>query len=174
MTERHIRVVCVGKLKQTHQYLMSGITLYTQRCRPWVTLEWLEVPEQTQSKRDVASAQALEAAAIRKQCLPEAPMLALSEEGALLSTEALMAWLLNETPIKATGTHQKLPLLPAWTKLNVIIGGAFGVDDALKAECAQVLSLSPLTFPHTMVRLILSEQIYRVFSLHQGHAYHKE
>lgn len=174
MTDRHIRVVCVGKLKQTHQYLTSGVTLYTQRCRPWASIEWVEVHEQTQGKRDVASAQALEAAAIRKHCFPDSPLLALSEEGALLSTEAFTAWLLNEATVKASGGHHKLTVLPSWTKLTLIIGGAFGIDETLKAECTQVLSLSPLTFPHTMVRLILSEQLYRVFSLHHGHAYHKE
>lgn len=52
-----------------------------------------------------------------------------------------------------------------------IIGGAAGLDDALLVECDERLSLGPLTMPHQLARVVLTEQIYRALCLIQGHPY---
>jgi 23S rRNA (pseudouridine1915-N3)-methyltransferase len=54
------------------------------------------------------------------------------------------------------------------------VGGPEGLTDACRARADLIWSLSPLTFPHTLVRVILAEQIYRAWSLLRGHPYHRE
>jgi 23S rRNA (pseudouridine1915-N3)-methyltransferase len=64
-------------------------------------------------------------------------------------------------------------LLNAGTRtLVLLIGGAFGVSDAVRGRAAQVWSLSKLVFPHQLVRLIVAEQVYRAFSILHRSPYH--
>lgn len=55
-----------------------------------------------------------------------------------------------------------------------VIGGPDGIDEALKAKAHDTIRLSSMTWPHAMVRVMLLEQLYRVFSLQTGHPYHRE
>jgi 23S rRNA (pseudouridine1915-N3)-methyltransferase len=57
-------------------------------------------------------------------------------------------------------------------KIALIIGGAYGVDDSIRGKANLVWSLSPLVFPHQLVRLILIEQLYRAQEISLGHPYH--
>lgn len=57
-------------------------------------------------------------------------------------------------------------------RLLLVIGGAFGVTDALRQRAAMVWSLSPLVFPHQLVRVMVLEQLYRTVQLQKGHPYH--
>jgi 23S rRNA (pseudouridine1915-N3)-methyltransferase len=59
-------------------------------------------------------------------------------------------------------------------RIILLIGGAYGIHPVLKQKAELCLSLSALTFPHQLVRLILAEQLYRVFSVHKGEKYHHE
>lgn len=59
-------------------------------------------------------------------------------------------------------------------KVLLIIGGAFGVTDELRTKAQLVWSLSPLVFPHQLVRLILTEQLYRAQQITHGGSYHHE
>ncbi|MBM5819210.1 MAG: 23S rRNA (pseudouridine(1915)-N(3))-methyltransferase RlmH, partial [Cyanobacteria bacterium K_DeepCast_150m_m2_101] len=58
-------------------------------------------------------------------------------------------------------------------RLVFVIGGAEGIDPALKARASWKLSLSPMTFPHELARLLLLEQLYRALTIQQGGPYHK-
>jgi len=58
--------------------------------------------------------------------------------------------------------------------IAIIIGGADGVDKNIKKQAHKTWSLSALTFPHPLVRVILMEQIYRAYSLLSNHPYHRE
>ena len=58
-------------------------------------------------------------------------------------------------------------------RLALVIGGAEGLDPALKARASWTLSLSPMTFPHELARLLLLEQLYRALTIQQGGPYHK-
>ncbi len=63
--------------------------------------------------------------------------------------------------------------LDRYAEVTFVIGNAFGLDDSVLNGARQVLSLSPMTFPHELVPVILLEQIYRALDIHRGGKYHK-
>ncbi|PJA34674.1 MAG: hypothetical protein CO187_00280 [Zetaproteobacteria bacterium CG_4_9_14_3_um_filter_53_7] len=63
--------------------------------------------------------------------------------------------------------------LPADAQLDLVIGGADGLHDEVRAEAAACWSLSKLTLPHQLVRAVVLEQLYRAFTIIQGHPYHR-
>jgi 23S rRNA (pseudouridine1915-N3)-methyltransferase len=84
---------------------------------------------------------------------------ALSEEGRTMTSAIFSRWLSS--------------LLQRNRHLSFIIGGAHGLSPAVKRECREVLSLSPLTLPHKLCALVLAEQLYRAFTILHHHPYHK-
>jgi len=60
-----------------------------------------------------------------------------------------------------------------YSNICFVIGGAFGVSQAVKARANSILSFSEMTFPHMLARIMLLEQIYRAITIKQGHPYHK-
>lgn len=85
-------------------------------------------------------------------------------------------WLLDETgqQISSTALASKLNVLKvnSASRLVIVIGGAYGVDDKLKNRANWVWSLSKMVFPHQIVRLLLVEQIYRALEINKGSPYH--
>lgn len=69
---------------------------------------------------------------------------------------------------------QKISMIAeSQSQVDIIIGGAFGVADAVKKTAHLLVSLSPMTFPHQIAKLLFIEQIYRAQTIIQGHPYHK-
>jgi 23S rRNA (pseudouridine1915-N3)-methyltransferase len=138
-----IRVIAVGKLRKP--WLQEGALLYLKR------LPGLEITE----LRDGGMAR--EAQAIRAALRPGEELVVLTEEGDSLSSLAFARQL------EGSGS----------SRLAFVIGGADGLEPALKAQAAWALSLSPMTLPHELARLLLLEQLYRALSIQQGGPYHR-
>ena len=90
----------------------------------------------------------------------DATLDAMCVEGKLLSSEALARQLAGYA---AGGT----------SKVCFLVGGSFGLDEGLKREASLRLSMSPMTFPHHLARVMLAEQIYRACTINAGTQYHK-
>lgn len=138
-----LRLIAVGKLRK--RWVSEGVALYLKRLPG---LQVLEVKD---------SNPASEAQAVLAALRSDEQLVGLSEEGERLGSLDLARRL------EGFGSD----------RLAFVIGGADGLDPALKARASWLLSLSPLTFPHELARLLLVEQLYRARSILQEGPYHR-
>lgn len=165
---RHIKIITVGKLKQNAQYLASGIQVYEKRLKPFAKIEWIELPDSAPSAtRTIEQIKAEEARLISKHLPWAERVILLNERGKTMSSTAFARELFGENPLGG-GAHTTDS-----TRIIMIIGGAYGTAETLNSQVTDIISLSPLTFPHTIARLILMEQLYRAMSIVTNDPYHK-
>ncbi len=119
----------------------------------------VQVAELSASRADGAQARAEEAAALLKKLQPREVLVALDETGKALSSVELAAWL---------GAQRD-----AARDVTFAVGGDQGLDASVRARAALVLSLSRMTLPHRLARVVLAEQVYRAFTILAGAPYHK-
>ncbi len=157
-----IHVICVGRLKE--KFYADAAAEYLKRLSAYANLTLVELPEerlpQAPSPGQIEAALAREAEAIRAKLPSGASLIALCVEGRLRSSEEL-AQLISTW----SGSGSK--------HLVFVIGGSYGLHPSLKAEAWVCLSMSPMTFPHHLARVMLLEQIYRAFKINEGSSYHK-
>lgn len=159
---QRVMVICVGKLKE--RFYIDAAAEYVKRLSRYCKLEIIELPEQrlpeNPSPTEIARALSREAEAVRAKLPPASAVVAMCIEGKLRSSEDV-ARLLGEA---ASGGEKCLAFL---------IGGSFGLDEGLKRDAWVRLSMSPMTFPHHLARVMLLEQLYRGFQINEGGKYHK-
>lgn len=157
-----VTVLCVGKLKE--KFYLDAAAEYAKRLSRYCKLEILELPEERlpedPSPAQIQAALEREAAAIRSRIAPGALVVALCIEGQLYSSEELAGRMARWA---AQGAGQ----------LVFVIGGSCGLHPEVKARAAERLSMSPMTFPHHLARVMLLEQIYRAYQINTGGKYHK-
>lgn len=157
-----VTLLCVGKLKE--RFYAEAAAEYIKRLGRHCRLTLVELPEErlpeNPSPAQVESALEKEAAAIRGKLPPSACLIALCVEGRMRSSQELAR--LMET-WAGRGERQ----------LVFLIGGSFGLHESIKAQAAEKLSMSPMTFPHHLARVMLLEQIYRAYQISAGTRYHK-
>lgn len=158
----NIRLICVGKLKE--RYYVGACNEYTKRLAAYCKLEVIELPEHRLPARptsaEIAYALGREAAAIGERVPEGTRMIALCVEGREMDSRE-MSGLLTDSAIRG------------WSRLCFVIGGSYGLHDSVKNRADVKLSMSKLTFPHTLARVILLEQLYRGFKIAEGGKYHK-
>jgi 23S rRNA (pseudouridine1915-N3)-methyltransferase len=157
-----ITVIAVGKLKE--RYLKEGIIEYARRLSRFCSLQIIEVDDQ-QAPDNLSAAQELQAKRkeserIAKKIREGSRVIALDVNGEKLDSEGFAAKL------------QSL-FISGCSHITFIIGGSLGIDDELLKMADYRLSLSDLTFPHQLARLILLEQLFRAFKIMAGETYHK-
>ena len=152
----------MGKLKE--KFYLEAAAEYAKRLGSYCRLQMVELPEErlpaTPSDAQIRAALAREAQAIRAKLPPSASLVALCVEGRERSSEEFARLL-------STWEHSSAK------HLALVIGGSYGLDPALKAEAWVRLSMSPMTFPHHLARVMLLEQLYRAFKIQEGSSYHK-
>ena len=157
-----IYLVCVGRLKE--RFYQDACAEYLKRLSPYCKLTLLELPEerlpQTPSQGQIDAALEKEGQAIRSKLPPNTSLVCLCVEGRLRSGEELAS--LVQTWEHNSAKH-----------LAFVIGGSFGLAESLKAEAWVRLSMSPMTFPHHLARVMVLEQLYRAFKINEGSNYHK-
>ena len=157
-----VHILCVGKMKE--KFYIDGAAEYAKRLGAYCRLQITELPEerlpQNPSRAQIDAALEKEAAAVTARLPKGAAVVALCVEGELLSSEALTARLQKWTD---SGRNT----------LVFLIGSSYGMHPALKARADLRLSMSPMTFPHHLARVMLLEQIYRCFKIEEGSLYHK-
>lgn len=150
-----IRIISIGKKHES--WVVEGIERYQERLARPFDIEWVILPH---SSFDEPRARQDESERILARTRDDEFIVLLDERGKAIDSPALSKLLL--APLQAS----KLT--------TIIIGGAYGVDGSVHARADFVWSLSPLVFPHQLVRLILVEQIYRAQEIAGGKPYHHQ
>jgi 23S rRNA (pseudouridine1915-N3)-methyltransferase len=153
-----VRVVALGH--RMPAWIAAGWNEYARRLPQDLTLELVELkPEPRDRGRPVAQLLAGEALRIAAAC-KGARVVALDERGEAWTTRTLAERLGRWRDDGET--------------VAFVIGSADGLDDGVRRRAAAVVSLSGMTLPHGLVRVLLAEQIYRAASLLAGHPYHRD
>jgi len=157
-----VYLICVGKLKE--KFYLQASEEYLKRLGGYCRMTLLELPEeklpQNPSQAQIDAALEKEAANIRAKIPANASLITLCVEGKPHSSEEL-ASLVHKFEHSAA------------KHLVFVIGGSFGMAESLKKQAAVKLSMSPMTFPHHLARVMVLEQIYRAFKINEGSSYHK-
>ena len=157
----NISIICVGKLKE--DYLKSANSEYSKRLSRFANFEIIEVPDQ---KIPDNAGEKLEFQILQKEgdmilskIKQNSYVIAMCVEGKLISSEELAGEIKN---ISMTNSN-----------ITFIIGGSLGLSDKVKKRADKRISFGKITLPHQLMRVVLSEQIYRAFKINANEAYHK-
>ena len=160
---QNIDLICVGKLNA--KYFAEGVAEYQKRLAAFANFRIIELPEEKIEEKNASDAvvkKALEkeGKAILSNVRKGAAIVALCIEGKQMSSEEL-AHLVGELPMMG------------YSGISFIIGSSEGLSDEVKRSCNLRLSMSKMTFPHRLARVMLLEQLYRAFNIASGGKYHK-
>lgn len=157
-----IRLVCVGKLRE--QFFVDAFNEYSKRLSAYCKFECAELNEtklgSSPSDKEIAAALDKEAADIERALGKDAYVIAMCVEGMQLKSEDL-AQRISSLAVAGRG------------RIFFVIGGSFGISPRIKQRADMRLSMSEMTFPHHLARVMLAEQIYRAFKISEGSKYHK-
>lgn len=154
-----VTIIAVGKARGA---LGAAISDYEQRASRYWKLEVIEV--EAGSGRGAATdaeVRTAEASRILPRIPDGADVMALTRGGKSMSSRGLARHLASLALASSAG-------------IAFVLGGAFGLDDAVLARSKRKLSLSTFTLPHELARLVLAEQLYRAGTIHRNEPYHKE
>lgn len=157
-----IRLVCVGKLRE--QFFVDAFNEYSKRLSAYCKFECAELNEtklgSSPSDKEIAAVLDKEAADIERALGKDAYVIAMCVEGIQLKSEDL-AQRISSLAVAGRG------------RICFVIGGSFGISPRIKQRADMRLSMSEMTFPHHLARVMLAEQIYRAFKISEGSKYHK-
>ena len=158
----NIKIIATGSLKES--YLREAAAEYKKRLGAWARVEEIELKEEklpdNPSKSQIDTALEREAKAIFEKISTKSYVIAMCVEGKQLSSEELAS---KFEEIASMGKSE----------ICFIIGSSFGLSDSIKQRADYKLSISKLTFPHQLLRVILFETTYRSLSIVNGTKYHK-
>ena len=160
---QNIDLICLGKLNAA--YCAAGVAEYQKRLSAFCNFRIIELPEELIREKNASAAvieKALdrEGTAILSHVRKGAAIVAMCIEGKLVSSEDLAAFV-SERALQGAGD------------IAFVIGSSHGLSPTVKEAAALNFSMGRITLPHQLARLVLTEQIYRAFSINNGIKYHK-
>lgn len=158
----NIKVICVGKLKE--KYLKQGIAEYSKRLSKFCKFEVIEVPDEKAPERlslaEMEAVKQKEGERILHKIRNKEYVYALAIEGTERSSEEFAS------ELEKLGTY-------GHSDLTFVIGGSLGLSPEVLKRAQTKISFGRFTLPHQLMRLVLTEQIYRGFMINNGSPYHK-
>ena len=157
-----IRIIAVGKIKE--KYLQLGIKDYLDKVNFYANTEVVELPAENLSSDpsdfEIENSKIKEGKKILK---------AIKDNDFVINLD------LNKKEMDSIEFAKYLndSLVKGGSSVTFVIGGSYGLSDEVKKRANDSISLSKMTYLHTMTRLILLEQIYRAFKINKGETYHK-
>ena len=158
----NVKLICVGKMRE--KFYIDAFEEYRKRLQTYCRLELVEITEQRLSDRpaekEITAALEREGQEILKAVPADAYLVALCVEGKQMPSVGM-------AELIAARENSGKP------KLCFVIGGSFGLSPTVKSRADRKLSMSQMTFPHHLARVMLIEQVYRGFKINEGSQYHK-
>jgi 23S rRNA (pseudouridine1915-N3)-methyltransferase len=155
-----MKIIILGIGKTNEKYLTEGIDIFTKRLKHYTNFELLLLPD-VKAIYDSKVLIEKETEQFLKHIKDDDFLILCDERGRLLTSIELSEFLTKR-------------MVESNKRVIFLIGGAFGVSESIKKRANFTLSLSNLTFSHQMIRLFLSEQIYRAFTIIKNEKYHNE
>lgn len=149
-----INIVAVGKIKE--KYYTDAIAEYKKRLGKFCEFNIIEVPEKSM-ETNLTKKTEQESELLLAAC--RGTIILLDRLGAMVSSQKLSDIIQNISQTSST--------------ISFVIGGSNGVSPALKAAANYCISFGQITYPHQLFRVVLTEQIYRAFTISAGLPYHK-
>lgn len=158
-----VNIVCFGKLKET--YWRDAVAEYAKRLSAYCDFKIAEFPEvrlpDNPSEKNITDVLEKEALLLEPYISAKGAFnIAMCIEGKTVGSEKL-AEKISDISVDGCST------------VNFFIGSSYGLSESVKSRCRMKLSMSPMTFPHQLARVMLCEQIYRAFSINAHTKYHK-
>lgn len=158
----HVMLLCVGKLKE--RYWQEACQEYEKRLGAFCRLKTVQAAEErlpdAPSAGQIAAAVEAEGRRLLAQIPADSRVIALCIEGRPMDSPALSAYI-------------RQAAVEGMSRLTLVIGGSFGLSEAVKQRAELRLSMSSMTFPHQLARVMVLEQLYRTFQITAGGKYHK-
>lgn len=158
-----VNIICIGRIKE--KYFTDALGEYAKRLSAFCKIQIVELPEEkirsnTPNAAQIDEVLRAEGQRMLQKIAASDYVCAMCIEGKMLSSEEL-AQRLDELALSGRST------------VDFIIGGSYGLSDEVKRRADLRLSMSRMTFPHQLARVLLSEQIYRAFEISTNGKYHK-
>ena len=148
--------------KTTDAFVAEGVGLYSVRIRKYASFETITIPDLKNTRNmPVAEQKVKEGRKIMESVGMDDIMVLLDEKGKELRTSEFADWISKQSMMTAK-------------RIVFVIGGPWGVSAEVQNAAAFRISLSRMTFPHQLVRLVFMEQLYRAFTIIKGEPYHHE
>ncbi len=158
-----INIICIGKIKE--KYFAEAIAEYSKRLKAFCKLSVIELAEEKIRDNNPNGAQIDEVLRAEGRRI-------LSK---IQNSDYVAAMCIEGKQLSSVQLSEKLDSIALSGKSTVdfVIGGSYGLSGEVKGRADFKLSMSKMTFPHTMARMILCEQIYRAFEISSNGKYHK-
>lgn len=157
----NITILCVGKIKE--KYFTDAIAEYKKRLSRFTKLNIIEIPDEkipeNASVKEMESVKEKEGNQILNKIPENSYVVAMCIEGKEISSQELAKKISDITMLKS--------------HITFIIGGSLGLWDKVKQRADNKMSFGKITLPHQLMRVVLSEQIYRAFKINNNESYHK-
>lgn len=152
-----IQIVAIGKIKESSMQAM--IEEYAKRLKPIHSIQVLELPNSIKKETDITGIIEDESDRILSKIDSRSFVILLDLQGKDVSSETMSSKLIDT--------------IDRGLDITFIIGGSHGVSDKVRERAQFRWKISNLTFPHQLIRVMLFEQIYRMFMISKNHPYHK-
>lgn len=154
-----MKMKCIGIGKTVGAYGLEQVQTYVKRIQRFMPFEWVELKEVKHHKKNPTTALQAEEELFLKHVGDRDAMILFDEKGKQMNSKAF-AQFIDKYSITNVGT------------LVFCLGGAYGFSDSLRKRTNQMVSLSPMTFPHQLARVVALEQLYRACTINNHHPYH--
>ncbi len=154
-----IHLIAVGK--KMPEWINTGYSEFSKRMPPELQINLIEITPSTRNKSTSIEKNIKEEGERIQSAIPDnSKLIVPDEKGKDFSCIAL--------------SKEMESWLPRGEAISIVIGGTDGIDPVIKQQADEKWSLSSLTLPHALVRVVVAEQLYRAWSILKGHPYHRE